>query len=68
VIEFTEGVLTAKPTGVSIISATAVRTASAVNLFIGDSSWAGSLAMKAGGLLRVAKIFRKRNRGSRWNL
>jgi hypothetical protein len=38
VIEFTEGVLTAKPTGVSIVSATAIRTATAVNLFIGDSS------------------------------
>jgi hypothetical protein len=64
---FTEGVLTAKPTGVSITIDTAIRTATAVNLFIGKSSWSGSLAMKAGGSTERGEDFQKAEQERRWN-
>jgi hypothetical protein len=65
---FTERVLTAKPTGVSIVSQTAIRTATAVNLFIGESSWSGSLAMKAGGSTERDEDFQKAEQEQQWSL
>jgi hypothetical protein len=64
---FTEGVLTAKPTGVSIVNAKATRTATDVNLFIDGTSWNGSLAIKAGGSAQSGEDFQKAEQERRWN-